>query len=330
MKRQVLAQTELKTSRLGFGCVQLTAHSNRREAVAMLEHAFSLGITHFDVARVYGFGRAESILSEFLRSKRDRVSVATKFGLKPPSGLAGKGKVIDIAKKVLQPFPWLLNRAKTVGAGMGSSGNFSPGSAIESLETSLRELRTDYVDLLLLHEATIGDAITDGLIETLQRQVEAGKVRYLGIASDAAKLRDICGLPVSYSILQFNDNVAMQNVSLVPEERRGIITHSIFKPMKPLIEAIVRHPEESRKFAATAKLDVTDPKTINSLLLRYALQSNPNGVVLFASTNPNHVSANVREAEAFNGADDYGKEFMHFADKILKSPPEMFDTTPTT
>jgi aryl-alcohol dehydrogenase-like predicted oxidoreductase len=50
----------------------------------MLERAFALGITHFDVARAYGFGRAEGILGKFLRGRRDQVTVATKLGLQPP------------------------------------------------------------------------------------------------------------------------------------------------------------------------------------------------------------------------------------------------------
>ncbi len=58
MKKHILLSTNVETSRLGFGCVQLTAHDSRKEALSVLEHAFSLGITHFDVARAYGFGRA--------------------------------------------------------------------------------------------------------------------------------------------------------------------------------------------------------------------------------------------------------------------------------
>jgi aryl-alcohol dehydrogenase-like predicted oxidoreductase len=53
-----------------------------------LEEAFAQGITRFDVARAYGLGRAEGILGEFLGSKRQQVTLATKFGIKPPSGLA--------------------------------------------------------------------------------------------------------------------------------------------------------------------------------------------------------------------------------------------------
>ena len=60
--------------------------------------------------------------------------------------------------------------------------------AIRSLETSLRELHTDYVDLLLLHEATLADAASKPLIDALQEQVARGTVRAFGVASDFHKL----------------------------------------------------------------------------------------------------------------------------------------------
>src|SRR3984893_18176332 len=116
MKKHILLETNVETSRLGFGCVQLTAHHNRKEALSILEHAFALGIRHFDVARAYGFGRAEEILREFLRQKRHQVTLTTKFGIQPPSGLAGNIRVINALKKVLRPFPGLLRQAKNRGA----------------------------------------------------------------------------------------------------------------------------------------------------------------------------------------------------------------------
>src|SRR6476469_451778 len=103
MRRQILGPSLMEVSRLGFGCVKLTTHRERSDAVRILDQAFALGITHFDVARAYGFGRAEYILGEFLRGKRDRVTVATKFGLVPPSGIGGNRRVIDLAKRILSP-----------------------------------------------------------------------------------------------------------------------------------------------------------------------------------------------------------------------------------
>jgi hypothetical protein len=168
MHRRILGETAFQ---LGFGCVQLTVHPRQAEAVAILEYAFSLGITHFDVARSYGFGRAEGILGKFLRGRRDQVTVATKFGLQPPSGLAGNGRLITAAKRLLTPIPGLMRRAKRLGAAMGKAGVFAPEAAIRSLETSLRELSTDYLDLLLLHEATLANAAGEPLLEALEKQV---------------------------------------------------------------------------------------------------------------------------------------------------------------
>jgi aryl-alcohol dehydrogenase-like predicted oxidoreductase len=126
MKKHIFLQANAETSRLGFGCVQLTAHLSRREALSVLEHAFSLGITHFDVARAYGFGRTEGILREFLWQKRHDVTLTTKFGIEPPSGLAGNARVINALKTVLRPFPGLLRQAKNRGAAMVKAGIFTP------------------------------------------------------------------------------------------------------------------------------------------------------------------------------------------------------------
>src|SRR5271170_7550640 len=170
LRRLTIANTQIQSSALGFGCVKLTAHDNRRDALATLEKSLDVGITHFDVARLYGFGRAEGILGEFLRGKRDRVTVTTKLGLTPPAGLAGNKRLINLAKKVLGPFPGLLRRAKRRAGSAVQSSMFDPASAASSLETSLRELGTDYVDLLLLHEATISDAGREPLIRFLEDQ----------------------------------------------------------------------------------------------------------------------------------------------------------------
>src|SRR5438045_1975491 len=80
MRRRTLGRTGLEVSTLGFGCAKLTFNT-REEALRVLETAYEEGITHYDVARVYGLGWAEGILGEFLKNKRDHVTVTTKFGL---------------------------------------------------------------------------------------------------------------------------------------------------------------------------------------------------------------------------------------------------------
>src|SRR5438477_10047899 len=102
MHRLRLRGTELDSSEAGFGCVGLTSVDDRRTAINLLNEAFNAGVTHFDVARAYGLGRAEHILGEFLRSRRKDVTVTTKFGVAPPSFAPHNVSLVAAAKRVLR------------------------------------------------------------------------------------------------------------------------------------------------------------------------------------------------------------------------------------
>ena|SRR3990167_6346026 len=320
MRRQKLGQTDIEVSALGFGCVQLTAHQSKKNAIAILEHAFAVGITHYDLARSYGFGRAEGIFSGFLRDKRHDVTITTKFGFELPTGLSGSPKFISWAKRILKPFPKILSRAKNHGSSMVKSGAFSPEIAAKSLQKSLRELKTDYIDMLLLHEATLSDVVNEPLIEMLQQQVSKGSIRCFGIASDFEKLgKNINFVPLTHKIVQFNDNVVDQNLlNLSCSKNQGIVTHSIFKPLDALLKAIDKHPETARKFSLQIGIDLCDPKIISVLLLHYALQSNASGVVLFSSMNPTHIKTNARESDTLHYNESQLSGFIEFTNIILQ------------
>jgi D-threo-aldose 1-dehydrogenase len=315
------SQLGLTTFPLGFGCVQLTAHSTEAEAVAILEHAFSLGITHFDVARAYGFGRAERILGKFLRGRREHVTVATKVGLQPPTGLAGNARLITAAKRLLGPFPALLQRAKRRGSMLGKSGLFGPQAVTQSVETSLRELGTDYIDLLLLHEATLADAASEALLEALEKLVAKGAVRHLGIASEFAKLQgNVAEMAGLYEVVQFNDDAQTRNLQkLAGRVERLCITHSVFAPVRLLREAVRANPEIARDGSQRVNANLSDPAVIAGLFLSCALRSNAEGVVLFSSKNPSHIEANVREAKASRFNDDQLTQFSAFVDRVLSA-----------
>lgn len=319
MRRITLGTTGIDVSALGFGCVRLTAHARRQEAVDVLNQALDCGITHFDVARLYGFGRAEGILGEFLKGKRDRVTVATKFGLVPPGGLAGKRWIIDTVKKSLGPFPALLRWAKRRAVQQMQTGAFSPAAAEQSFQTSLRELGTDYVDLLLLHECTIADATNQPLIELLQRQIARGTVRCVGVASEFGALPlDAALLPAVHQVIQFNHNASTRNLPRWQNTGpRTLITHGVFGPARRLNEAIRAHPQTARRFATELNVDLFDAGVINSLLLQFNLQSNPNGVTLFSSTDAAHLRANAKTAEANPYDQRQMSRFVEMVDEFL-------------
>jgi len=318
MRSQTVCQARIEVSALGFGCVQLTTHPTRAEALRTLEHALACGITHFDVARAYGFGRAEGILGEFLRGKRDRVTVATKFGLQPPSGLVGNRWVIDAAKRILAPFPALLKRAKRHGETAGSQ-DFSPQAAMQSLHTSLRELGTDYVDFLLLHEATLADARSAPLLEALQQEVANGTVRAVGVASSSGRLgRDAGKLPPAFEIVQFSDNALEDSSTLTNMEGRTLITHSVFAPVRVLLNAAHAHGQLVEDYSTRIAADLRNPAVIGSLLLQHALHSNPRGVVLFSSVRPERISANAKAVESSSWSSAQIALFMEFVDTITR------------
>jgi len=331
MRRHILGHTDLEVSQLGFGCIKLTTHADRRDAVRILEEAFAQGITHFDVARAYGFGRSEGILGEFLRGKREKVTVATKFGIQPPSGLAGRRWTIDLAKKLLSPFPALLRRAKQRGSNRVQSGMFTPAIAIRSLETSLRELRTDYIDVLLLHEANLSEALSQPLVEALQQQVERGTVRAFGVASTFDKLGiAFSQIPAAYQVLQFEDNVRTRNLRTVQHETdRALITHSIFRPTSSLQNAVAANADLASRFSSEINANLREPSVIGSLLLHYALQSNADGVVLFSSSDPQHVSANVHDASTARYDQQQLSRFVEFVDAVL-TPSALFARADTS
>ena len=81
MQRIFLPGTDLQTSRLGFGTGSLHHAFRTRERQAILGAALDAGFTHFDTARMYGDGLAERELGRFLKGRRGRATLGTKFGL---------------------------------------------------------------------------------------------------------------------------------------------------------------------------------------------------------------------------------------------------------
>jgi aryl-alcohol dehydrogenase-like predicted oxidoreductase len=142
--------------------------------------AWDAGITLFDTARSYGYGNAEGVLGEFLKGRRGKAVIATKFGLAPETPGTLKRFAIPVARAVMR-MPGLAKLKRGTVQREARSGQFSVQGLRTSLETSLRELRTDYVDLLFLHEATFEAIHHDELMAELGAVVQAGKVLRVGV-----------------------------------------------------------------------------------------------------------------------------------------------------
>jgi aryl-alcohol dehydrogenase-like predicted oxidoreductase len=199
MRSVELGAGGMRASALGFGCSAVLGRVGRKGSLAALGAAYDAGITFYDTARSYGYGESEALLGEFLRGRRDSVVVSTKFGILPAQTSFLKETVKPLARKVLQLIPSARKAVqKQIGAQF-SANQFSVEVLRESVETSLRKLGTDYIDLLFMHSAPVSVLHQEDLLAAMQQMVGEGKVRRVGISSEpevieAALKAEIAGL----------------------------------------------------------------------------------------------------------------------------------------
>ncbi len=162
MKYRKLGKTSLRCSVIGFGCWGLggVAYGPTSDKVSLkaLNKAFDFGINFYDTSDLYGDkddGKSEKLLGKAFKKKRNKVILATKFGLLPHNGWY-MPEVYKIS---------YLNKA---------------------LESSLARLQTDYIDLMQLHSPstkTLKDKNKmEEIYQFLLKKKKEGKIRYFGIS----------------------------------------------------------------------------------------------------------------------------------------------------
>lgn len=213
MKSCCVANTSLLTSRLGFGTATLHQLLGAADRQALLAGAMDAGFTHFDTARMYGEGIAEHALGRFLAGGlRQKVTVGSKFGL-PADPLFERFPALMYAQRAIGV---LARRAGLRGARQRARA-LSPAAAEASLVKSLKALQTAWLDILFVHEPQLGDvAELHALGEWFLRQKTGGRVRYLGLAGNAAKcLAVMQQVPGVFDVLQVEDSLGGREADAV-------------------------------------------------------------------------------------------------------------------
>lgn len=184
MERQLAGK---RLPAVGLGCMNLSHAYGQpppeKEGTRLLHRALDLGVRHFDSAALYGFGRNEQLLGKSLSARRDEFFLVSKCGM---TGVDGK-RVID-------------GRPETLKA---------------TLNTSLANLQTDYIDLYYLHRLDPSVPIEES-IGALARMVEAGKVGAIGLSEVSAStlrkahtVHPIAALQTEYSLWSRNAEIAV-------------------------------------------------------------------------------------------------------------------------
>jgi aryl-alcohol dehydrogenase-like predicted oxidoreductase len=298
-----LAKNGRETTRLGYGCSSIMGALGRRQSLRLLEAAFDVGIRHVDVAPMYGYGEAESCLGEFLERHRNAVTVTTKYGIAPPR----RGGMLRAARRVVGPavqplmqrVPALkrrLARAAGAVASPASRSKFTADEARASLENSLRALRTEFIDVWLLHEAEAEDLGDEGLLRFLEDAVSQGKIGSFGVGSEGAKIPALLGeRPAFCRVVQHEWSVF--DAADPGGEAFHIHHRALTDNLRRLHEQLKRSPEMCGRWSERTGKDLSDREMLAALMLKASLVVHPETVVLVSSKNAAHIGDNVRVAD---------------------------------
>ncbi|PUE15059.1 aldo/keto reductase [Limnohabitans sp. MMS-10A-178] len=182
-----------QVSEIGLGCMNLShaygAPVSEAQAERVLLSALDAGVTLFDTAALYGFGTNESLVGKFLKSHRQKFTLASKCGMAGVD-LNGDGKLVRV----------IDGRPETIR---------------KTCEDALKRLQTDVIDLYYLHrwdkKVPIEDSV--GALSDLVRQ---GKIQSIGLSEVSAgtlrkahAVHPIAAVQTEYSLWTRNPEIAV-------------------------------------------------------------------------------------------------------------------------
>ncbi len=264
METRTLGRTDMEVTRLGFGGARIGLEDVDPNKVGrLLNRVLDDGITLIDTAASYH--NSEELIGRHIGSRRNEYVLATKCGqvIGDATGEPWSGEVID-----------------------------------ESIDRSLKRLRTDYVDLVQLHTCSADVLRTGEAVDAVMRAKEAGKTRYVGYSGDGEDALVAIRMGV-FSTLQTSFNLVDQKgrANVLPEAREagmGVIAK------RPIANGAIGRSASPYGYAdayweRAQQLEIPDgaPEDAVELSLRFTLSQDAIDTAIVGTTNPDHARNNL-------------------------------------
>lgn len=292
MKRVFLTE-KLSASAVAMGCMRIDGAKDAADRI--IETSLDVGIDFFDHADIYGGGKCEEIFGDYLKehsSLRDKIIIQTKCGIR------------------------------------NGFFDFSKEHIISSAEASLKRLKTDYIDILLLHRPdTLMEP--DEVAEAFDRLESEGKVRHFGVSNhnpmQIELLKTAVKQPIIINQMQFsipeagmitsglnvnmkNDESFMHDGSALEYMRINDITLQAWSPFQggffegPFIGNRDKYPALNDKLDEMAEKYNTEPISIaTAWILRHPIKSQ----VISGSMNSERIKAISKGADIELSREDW-------------------------
>ncbi|MCB0318320.1 MAG: aldo/keto reductase [Bdellovibrionales bacterium] len=277
MIERILLTEDMEVSRVCLGSWQVKGFvsSNEKLFLACVENALDSGINFFDTAEAYSKGLAEQLIGRALKDKREKAVIATKF----------------------------------------SHNHAEPRLIRKSLETSLKRLNTDYIDLYQYHWPSPNIPLEESIAE-MQKLKSEGKIRAIGVSNwmqpeweEVTDISEIISVQNSHSLLWRRSEkyvlplCVSKNLGLLAYSPifQGILTKEEFAEKnlpddyrKQLIYAKDEYKNEIQKcLTAIGKIAQKYEKTRSQVALRWVLDTPGVKVAIVGMTKLSQLSDNL-------------------------------------
>lgn len=278
LTKNLLGDTGLNVTRLGFGAMEIRGAPRGREVTAeqadtILNAVLDAGINYIDTSVDYGM--SEEYIGRFISHRRDEFLIASKCGCKVGAPVAPPGGP--------------------------SVHEFTRDNVIAGVEQSLKRMKTDYMDVVQFHMSpTMQELEAEGALEALQELKQQGKVHHIGVSGTLPNLPEQIHSGV-FEVLQIP-------YSALERQHEDLITAAAEKGIGNVIRGGVAkgEPGESGVVGRVswdtfeqAKLGelLDDGETRTSFMLRFTVSHPGMHTTIVGTLNPAHLQQNVDAVE---------------------------------